>query len=109
MVLQEVGHHVSSEDETHSSLVLRPPRHTLLRVGPQQVAKQALIWHLERTDQLENLFEIIELRADAAMHAEYLLIDDGTNWHDIEHIREGLPQLDVVLPLACLNPYLHSS
>ena len=100
VVLKEVRHHISSEDETHSSLIFRPTRHALLRISPQQIAEQALIWHLERSNQLENLFKIIELRTDAAMHAEYLLIDDGTNRHDIEHIREGLPQLDVVLPLT---------
>ena len=109
VVLEEVRHHVSAEDEAHSSLVFRPARHALLRVGPQQVAEQALVGHLQRPDQLEYLFKVVELRTDPAVHAEYLLVDDGANGHHIEYIREGLPQLDVVLALTCIKPPLHSS
>ena len=34
------------------------------------------------------------------MHGEDLLVDDGGNWQAIEAIRESLPELDVVPPLA---------
>jgi hypothetical protein len=34
------------------------------------------------------------------MHGEDLLVDDGSNWQTVEAIRECLPQLDVVSPLA---------
>jgi len=34
------------------------------------------------------------------VHAEDLLIDDGSNGEAVEAVREGLPELDVVPPLA---------
>jgi len=35
------------------------------------------------------------------VHAENLLVDDGGNGQAVEAVSEGLPQLDVVPPLAC--------
>lgn len=34
------------------------------------------------------------------MHREYFLINDCCNWQAIEAVRESLPQLDIVPPLA---------
>ncbi len=36
------------------------------------------------------------------MHSEDLLIDDRRDWEAIEAVRERLPQLDVVPPLALI-------
>ena len=41
------------------------------------------------------------------MHAEYLLIDEGADGHDVEHIRKYFPELDVVLAFACLIRLVH--
>ena len=37
------------------------------------------------------------------MHTEDLLIDESTHRHDIEDIRKGLPQLNVVLAFALIK------
>jgi len=34
------------------------------------------------------------------MHTEYLFTDDGRNWHSVEHIGEGFPQLYVISHFA---------
>ena len=34
------------------------------------------------------------------MHGEDLLVNDGSDWQAIKAIREGLPELDIVPPLA---------
>ncbi len=34
------------------------------------------------------------------MHAEYLLVDEGADGHDVEDVRKGLPEFDVVLAFA---------
>jgi hypothetical protein len=34
------------------------------------------------------------------MHTEYLFTDDGRNWHSVEHIVEGFPQLYVISHFA---------
>ena len=36
------------------------------------------------------------------MHGEDLLIDDGCDWQAVKAVRECLPQLDVVPPLALI-------
>lgn len=36
------------------------------------------------------------------MHGENLLVDDSGNWQAVEAIGEGLPELDVVSPLALI-------
>lgn len=46
------------------------------------------------------MIEALELRTDAAMHAQYFLIDEGADWHDIEYVRECFPELDVVFAFA---------
>jgi hypothetical protein len=47
-----------------------------------------------------DLLHGVQIRAQAAMHGKDLFIDDGSNGQTVEAIRECLPQLDVVPPLA---------
>ena len=42
-----------------------------------------------------------ELGREAPVHAEDLLVHDGRHGQAVEAVGEGLPQLDVVPPLAC--------
>lgn len=86
VLLQEVGNDVSSEDKTDSSLVLAPPRHSLLRVGPEQVAEKPLVWDFYGPDDFQNLLEIVQLWTDSSVHTQNLLIDDGAYWHDVENV-----------------------
>jgi hypothetical protein len=50
---------------------------------------------------LEKVFEGLELRGQAPVAAEYLVVDDRRDGEGVEAVREGLPQLDAVPPLAC--------
>ena len=36
------------------------------------------------------------------MHAKDLVIDEGCNWHAVEHVLELLPDTDTVSPLALI-------
>lgn len=36
------------------------------------------------------------------MHAQNLLVNDGSNWQTIETIRKGLPQFNIISSLALL-------
>ena len=100
LVLQEIRYDVTAEDEADSPLVLSPARHALLRIGPQQIAEQPLIRHLQRPNQLQYLLQILQLRTEPAMHTHNLLIDESTDGHDVEDVREGFPQFDVVFAFA---------
>ena len=42
------------------------------------------------------------------MHAHYLLVDESDQWHIVEAIKEGLPELDVVPPLDLIKKAVNS-
>lgn len=43
------------------------------------------------------------------MHADDLFVDDCADGHDVEHVQEVLPDLQVVAALACIRRGVHSS
>ena len=100
MVGEELGDDIAAEDKADTPLIFTPARHALFGVGPQQVAEQPLVWNLNWPNDLENLFEVLQLGAEAAVHAEDLLVDQGAHWHHVEDVREYFPQLQVVFPFA---------
>lgn len=91
LLFQEVRHHVRPEDKTHPPFILLPPLNALLRVRPQQVTQQSLVRHLHGPHNLENLLKTLQLRTQPAMHAQYFLINQRTDRHDVEHICEQFP------------------
>lgn len=59
--VQEFGHHVCAEGEGDSAVVLSPPQHVFIRVGPQQITQQALIWHVRGTHHTPNLLHRLQV------------------------------------------------
>ena len=49
-----------------------------------------------------NLLHRVQVGAQAAVHREDLLVDDGRDGQAVEAVGEGLPQLDVVAALALI-------
>lgn len=49
-----------------------------------------------------DLLHGVQVRTQASVHREDLLIDDCSNWQTIEAVSKGLPQLDVVPPFALI-------
>jgi hypothetical protein len=47
-----------------------------------------------------DLLHGVEIRAQPTVHGEYLLVNDSCDGQAVEAICEGLPQFDVVPPLA---------
>jgi len=39
--VQKFGYHIRSERETHAAVVLPPPLHVLVWVGPKEIAQQS--------------------------------------------------------------------
>ena len=56
--------------------------------------------YVGRTHDTTDLLHRVEIRTQATVHGEDLLINDSRNWQAVEAIRKCLPQLDVVPPLA---------
>lgn len=44
----------------------------LVRIGPEQVAQEAGVWHVCRSCHSSDLIQVLELRRQAAMHAKNL-------------------------------------
>lgn len=69
---QELGDHVVAKEIRDPAGVAPPSVDARVRVGPQQVAEDALVGHVHGAGQLEDLGEVAELRGEAAVHAEDL-------------------------------------
>lgn len=98
--LQELGHAVRAERVRHAAVVLAPPLDVLVRVGPEEVAEEARVGHVGRPGHLFDLVEGLELGGEPPVHAEDLLVDEGGDGEAVEAVGEGLPEADVVAPLA---------
>ena len=59
-----------------------------------------MIRDIRRPHYPPDLLHGLKVRREAAVAAEDLLVDDGSDRQAVEAIRKRLPQLDVVTPLA---------
>ena len=119
MLLQEAGDDVRAEGEGDAAVVFAPAGDVLVGIGPEEVAEQTAVrdlsigsaagraanrtgesTHVCGTHHATDLLHGVEVRAQAAVHREDLLIDDRRDGQAVEAIRKSLPQLDVVPPLA---------
>ena len=101
MLVQELCRDLRPECEGDAPVVLSPAHRVLVRVRPQQIAEQALIWHVRRPHDPPDLLHRLKVRAEATVTAEDLLVDNGGHRETVEAVRESLPKLDVVAALAC--------
>ena len=109
LIIQELGNHIPSENETYTSFILTPATHPFFRVGPQQIAQKTLIRNLNRPDNFHDLLKGLKFRTEATMHAEYFFIDEGTDRHDIENIGKNFPQFQIIFSFTWISGELHSS
>lgn len=100
MLLVEGGDDLLTEGERDTSVVLSPALNVLVGVRPQKVTEEAGVGDVGGSHNALDLLERAELRAQTSVHAQDLLIDDGSDGQAIEAVGEGLPQLDVVAALA---------
>jgi hypothetical protein len=56
--------------------------------------------YISWTHHPANLLHGVKIWAEATVHGENLLVNDGSNRQAIEAVRECLPELDVVSTLA---------
>ena len=105
--LQEARDYVWTKREGDPTVVLAPARNIFVRIGPEQVAKQATVRdlscisldlsnllrhsYISRSHHTPDLLHGIEIRAQTTMHSEDLLVDDSRDRQAIEAVRESLP------------------
>lgn len=56
--------------------------------------------NVRRSDNTTDLFHSFQVRTQTTMHAENLLVNDGSNGQAVEAISKCLPQTNVVSSLA---------
>lgn len=120
VLLEETRNNVGAKGERDTTVVFAPSGNVLVGVGPQQVTKKTAVgdlkvymsatsrrWakastYISRAHNTSDLLHRVEVRAQATMHGEDLLVDDGGNGQAVEAVGEGLPQLDVIPSLALI-------
>jgi hypothetical protein len=103
MLAQELLDDVGTEGEGHTSVVLAPSDETFFGVGPQEIANEAGVGDIARTDNLLHLLHDGQFRRQATVAAENLVVDDAGYGEAVEGVGERLPELDVVTPLALVE------
>ena len=117
--LQEARYNVWTESEGDTTVVFTPAGDILIRVRPEQIAEETAVWNLiflsarfgwrlkvrdeayvGRAHNTSDLLHRVEIGAQAAVHGEDLLINDGGDGQAVEAVGESLPKLDVVASLA---------
>jgi len=100
VAVQELGDHVSSKGEADPAIVLSPALDILVRVRPEQVAEKPGVRDVSGSHDPTDLLHGLEIGTETAVAAEDLLVDYGGDGETVKAVREGLPELDVVSPLA---------
>ena len=47
--------------------------------------------HTRRSHDAFDLIHVLQFGTEASVHAEYLLVDDGSHWKAVEAVGERLP------------------
>lgn len=91
VLMEEARHDGRSEGIADAAIVLAPVRRVLVRVGPQQITEKTGIWNVGGTHDATDLLHGLQVRTEATMTAENLLVDYGRHRQTVEAIGEGLP------------------
>lgn len=100
MLLQESRHYVRTKGERDTSVVLAPSSDFLVRVRPEEIAKQTAVRDISRAHDTSDLLHRVQVRAETTVHGEDLLVDNSGDRKAVEAVSECLPELDVVSALA---------
>ena len=122
VLLQEARNYIWTKGKADTSIVLAPSGNVLVWVGPKEIAEKTAVgnlsWlarvlyrdshvdcdmdltHIGGSHDAPNLLHRVEIGAQAAVHGEDLLINDGGDGQAVEAVGESLPKLDVVASLA---------
>eukprot|EP00804_Cyclotella_cryptica_P010309 CCRYP_012225-RA/>CCRYP_012225-RA protein AED:0.31 eAED:0.58 QI:0/0/0/1/0/0/2/0/519 len=100
MPIQELRHNIFPEREGNTAVILPPPVNILIGITPKQIAQQARVRDVRRSNDALDLVETRQLRTQPPMRAKDLLVNDRRAGEAVEAIRERLPELDPKPALA---------
>ena len=97
---QELGDLVGAEGEGDAAVVVAPAGAVAVGVGPEEVAEEALVGDVDGALDVPDPGEAVEVRREAPVHAEDLVVDDGGDGEAVEAVGEELPEADAEAALA---------
>jgi len=100
MLLQEARYNIWTKGEGDTTVVFTPAGDVFIRVGPEQIAEKTAVGDVGRAHNTSDLLHRVEVGAQATVHGEDLLINDGGDGQAVEAVGESLPKLDVIASLA---------
>lgn len=98
--LQEFRDLVGSEGIGNAPVIFAPSLDVSVRIGPQEVAEEALVRHIGGPLHGPNLVQALQLRGEAAVHAQDLVVNDCSDRQTVEAVGEYLPQSNAESTLA---------
>ena len=99
VLLAELLHNRLPEDVGNSSFILSPAWN-IIRISPQKVTKQSLVWWILRLLNVVDLRQVDEVRRQATVHTEDSLINDRRNGKIVKHGAKLTPEADGIPALA---------
>mmetsp|Transcript_2448 Transcript_2448/g.5667 ORF Transcript_2448/g.5667 Transcript_2448/m.5667 type:complete len:398 (-) Transcript_2448:41-1234(-) len=107
--LEKFVDHVLPKDVRGSAIVHVVAVHAGFRVGPHEIAQQALFWNVDGTLDGVDLIEALQFGRQSAVAAENLVRNDGRNGHAVENVAKSLPQVDGEAALALVVKAVHAT
>ena len=104
----ELSNDVLAKDETDSSVVIGPTLDIDFGVRPEQVTEKSSIRHILRSCLLIDALKIIKVGAEATMHTENTIVNNGRNGKNIETNAKLSPNSHIVPSLALIVKSIHS-
>ena len=100
VLMQKLSDNVLPKGERDTPIVFAPSVNLLVGIGPKEITEKTGIRDIRWPDDALHLIEAGEFRAETAVHAEDLFVDDRSRREAVEAVREGLPELDSEASLA---------
>ena len=108
MLLQELLKLLASKNVPTSSLILFPVAYLLIGIIPKQISDDTTVGDISWLRNLLDLFKAVNLPGDASVHAHYLLVNKGYQWHMIEAVVKRLPKRDFIPSFDLIEKAIHS-
>jgi hypothetical protein len=100
VLVQELGDLIGAEGERDAAIIIPPPGVLAVGVGPEEVAEEPLVGYVDGALDVPDPVEAVEVRREAAVHAEDLVVDDGGDGQAVEAVGEELPEAHAEAALA---------
>jgi hypothetical protein len=90
----ELANDVLSEAIAYAAVAIAVFFYATFGIRPEQVAEEACVRHICWAHDVLDLLQLLEFRAQAAMHTEDFLINQRSHRQAIKHIRKDFPKFD---------------